>query len=78
MTKTVSVYEAKTQLSRLLREVEDGEEIVIARDGEPVALLSRVKPNPPVKRTPGSGRGLVTFHEGWDDPLPPELFEGGS
>ncbi|MEX0784073.1 MAG: type II toxin-antitoxin system prevent-host-death family antitoxin [Dehalococcoidia bacterium] len=35
----VSVHEAKTHLSRLLREVERGEEVVIARDGEPVAKL---------------------------------------
>jgi prevent-host-death family protein len=37
--KTVNVHEAKTQLSRLLQEVEEGEEIVIARNGKPVAKL---------------------------------------
>jgi prevent-host-death family protein len=37
--KQVNVHEAKTQLSRLLQEVEEGEEIVIARNGEPVARL---------------------------------------
>ena len=37
--KTVNVHEAKTQLSRLLQEVEEGEEIVIARNGTPVAKL---------------------------------------
>ncbi len=39
--KQVNVHEAKTQLSRLLQAVEDGEEIVIARAGKPVATLSR-------------------------------------
>lgn len=37
--KTVNVHEAKTQLSKLLIEVENGEEIVVARYGEPVAKL---------------------------------------
>ena len=34
---TVNVHEAKTHLSRLLERVERGEEIVIARNGRPVA-----------------------------------------
>ncbi len=38
--KQVNVYEAKTHLSKLLERVEAGEEIVIARNGRPVATLS--------------------------------------
>lgn len=37
----VTVQEAKTQLSQLLRRVEAGEEIVIRRGREPVAMLVR-------------------------------------
>ena len=36
---TVNVHQAKTHLSRLLVRVEAGEEIVIARNGKPVARL---------------------------------------
>ncbi|GLZ48579.1 antitoxin [Actinomycetospora sp. NBRC 106375] len=39
MADQVNVYEAKTQLSKLLERVEAGEEIVIARNGRPVARL---------------------------------------
>jgi len=39
-TCTVGVYEAKTQLSRLLERVERGERITITRHGRPVAVLS--------------------------------------
>lgn len=46
----VNVQEAKTQLSRLLGLVEAGEEVMIARDGEPVARLVRVKPAAPTRR----------------------------
>ncbi len=37
--KVVTVHEAKTHLSRLLAEVEKGEEVVIARRNQPVARL---------------------------------------
>ena len=41
--KTVGAYEAKTHLSRLLDEVEQGEEVTITRHGQPVAKLSPVQ-----------------------------------
>jgi len=37
----VNVHEAKSQLSRLLELVEEGETVIVARHGEPVAELSR-------------------------------------
>ena len=39
---TVTVHQAKTQLSELLRRVEGGEEIVIARGNKPVAILKSI------------------------------------
>ncbi len=39
----MNVHEAKTTLSRLLEEVERGETIVIARNGQPVAELTAIK-----------------------------------
>lgn len=45
----VTVQEAKTQLSALLRRVEAGEEITIRRGREPVAVLVRA-PRPAGKR----------------------------
>lgn len=43
MSVRVTVHEAKTNLSELLRRVEAGEEIVIARADKPVAVLSAFK-----------------------------------
>ena len=40
--KTVNVHEANTTLSRLLEEVERGETIVIARNGQPIAELTAI------------------------------------
>jgi len=42
----VTVQEAKTQLSRLLRRVEAGEDVIIRRGQEPVAMLVRVPARP--------------------------------
>lgn len=41
--KSVTTHEAKTQLSKLLAEVEAGEEVIIRRGNTPVARLSAVR-----------------------------------
>lgn len=53
----INVHAAKTQLSRLLERVAQGEELVIAKAGRPVARLVPVEP-PTAPRQPGSARGL--------------------
>lgn len=63
----VNVHEAKTQLSRLLRRVAAGEEIVIARSGKPVAKLVPVDDAP--KRVFGLDRGVFEVPEDFDEPL---------
>jgi prevent-host-death family protein len=64
--KQVNVHEAKTQLSRLLQEVEEGEEIVIARNGEPVAKLVRhAEQRKP--REPGWAKGRVWMAPDFDE-----------
>ena len=47
--KTVGAFQAKTQLSRLLDQVEKGESVTITRHGRPVAILAPVVPARPVK-----------------------------
>jgi prevent-host-death family protein len=59
--RTVDVYEAKTQLSKILAEVEAGGEVVVARNGVPVARITAVRPR--VKRIPGELRGSP----GWEN-----------
>ena len=67
---TVNVHEAKTNLSRLLAQVEAGEEVVIARNGKPVARLVAVQRRG--KRQFGSMAGLFTAPDRFFDPLPEE------
>lgn len=55
----VNVYDAKTNLSRLLERVEQGEQVVIARYGRPVAELVRHVPKSGRAAFRGSWKGLV-------------------
>ncbi len=67
---TVNVHQAKTQLSRLLARVEAGEEVVIARRGEPVARLVGCKPV--AMRQPDVLKGKIIVPDSLFDPLPEE------
>ena len=68
-----NVHEAKTQLSRLLERVRSGEEIVIAKAGEPVARLVPYEPAR-APRKPGLLKGKIRIGKNFDDPLPDELL----
>jgi len=79
--KVVNVHEAKTQLSRLLEQVEAGAEIIIARAGKPVARLMPLEPARTPQRIPGrlKGRSPPIPDAFFFDPLPEEelrLWEG--
>jgi len=67
--KTVNVHEAKTHLSRLLDRAHDGEEIVIAKSGQPYARLVPLVERP-AKRASGTLRGQVGLEASFFDPLP--------
>jgi prevent-host-death family protein len=71
---TVNIHEAKTHFSKLVAKVEAGEEIIIARDGRPVARLTAIRPNAG-KRIPGRDRGLFKVPEDFDAPLPERLLD---
>ena len=64
----VTVHEAKTHLSRLLHQVQAGEEIIVARGKEPVAKLVPIRPAKP-KRIPGRDRGKIWIAPEFNAPL---------
>ena len=66
----VSVHEAKTQLSRLLDLIHDGEEVIIHRHGEPVARLEPIRH--PAAIPFGAMRGEFGMTEGWERPMTDE------
>jgi prevent-host-death family protein len=73
----VNIHDAKTHLSKLLARVERGEEIVIARNGRPIAVLSQYRA-PGSPRRPGTCRGAIRIADDFDSPDPAieALFSG--
>jgi prevent-host-death family protein len=65
---TFTVHQAKTQLSKLLAEVEAGEEVVIARGSKPVARLVPFEPK--TRRVFGRLKGKIAIDDRFFDPLP--------
>ncbi len=72
----VSIAEAKNKLTKLLRAVEEGESVVITRNGKPVAQLAPLPPNRRQVRL-GTMRGRIKLKPGWDDPITVERFLAG-
>ncbi|WP_459863537.1 type II toxin-antitoxin system Phd/YefM family antitoxin [Endothiovibrio diazotrophicus] len=63
---TANMHDAKTRLSALVRKAEAGEEVTLARGGQPVVKLVPVSPHPP--RKPGLWRDALEWQpEGWDE-----------
>lgn len=69
----VGVHEAKTHLSRLLRRVAAGEEIIITSGGRPAARLVRFASHSP--REVGFDAGVLVVPSDFDDPLPDALLD---
>lgn len=68
----VNIYAAKTQLSRLVDQVNAGEEVVITRHGRPVARLVPAGEGK-ARRKLGTLRGKVWMADDFDAPLPDDL-----
>ncbi len=67
--KTVNIQEAKTHLSRLLEQAAAGNNVVIAKAGKPIAVLSAWKPEAQ-DRTGGGWEGQIWMSEDFDAPSP--------
>ena len=74
LMKPVNIHQAKTHLSQLLQVVEQGEEVVIARAGVPIARLVSWQNQDRTVSAPGAMRGLIQMADDFDAPLD-ALFE---
>ncbi|MFZ0089443.1 MAG: type II toxin-antitoxin system prevent-host-death family antitoxin [Solirubrobacteraceae bacterium] len=68
------MHEAKTKLSQLVERAESGEDIVIARNGNPVARLVTVRASASLAMVRGAWRGQVRMAEDFDE-LPDDIAE---
>ena len=81
MTSQVNILYAKTNLSKLIQNLEnhEAERVIIARNGQPVAQLSLIQPQQSNRRL-GVARGKLNYRGDWDayDADIADMFEGGS
>jgi prevent-host-death family protein len=70
----VNVHEAKSQLSRLIEAAERGEEVVIARAGQPAVRLVPIVAHDDSPRQPGAWRGRVRIADDFDE-LPADIAD---
>ncbi len=74
MSVTVNVHDAKTQFSRLLARVGEGEEVIIAKAGNPIARLIPIGKRPK-QRIPGSAKGKVVIEKDFNEALPDSILK---
>ena len=63
-----NIHESKTHFSRLIERVMNGEEVIIAKAGKPVARLSPII-DEVAQRVPGLDKGKITIAPDFDAPL---------
>jgi len=76
----INIHEAKTHFSRLIDRIAQGEEIIIAKAGKPVARLVGYQQDQAPRRG-GQWKGLVRIGDDFDEPLPPDMnaaFQGNT
>jgi len=77
--QTVSIHEAKTNLSKLVKRAAAGETIYIGAYGKPEAALTVADSGKysaeQRKKFIGCMKGKMELPEGWDDPLPDDIID---
>ena len=74
MSIQVNIYETKTNLSRLINRVLEGEEVIIAKSGKPVAKLIPFRKTS-TKRKAGLFKSKIKISDDIDKPLPDDIIE---
>lgn len=64
----VNIHQAKTHFSKLIKQVLNGEEIIIAKGNKPVAKLVSIDKSKP-KRKLGTAKGKIQILPNFDEPL---------
>ncbi len=64
----VNIHEAKTNLSKLIRKVVNGEEVIIAKGNKPIVKMVPIKGSKATRKL-GSAKGKIKIAKKFDDPL---------
>lgn len=74
----INIHQAKTHFSKIIDQVMQGEEIIIAKAGKPAAKLIPIDTKKPARK-PGILKGKITISADFDTPLSDDIldsFEG--
>lgn len=67
--EAVNIYDAKTRLSQLVDQAAAGQDVVVCRNGKPLARITQLEPvRSPIRW--GLLKGQLLVPEDFDDPLP--------
>lgn len=70
----ISIAEARNRFTQLIRAAEEGEPVVITRNGKPVAQIAPLPAAARGKVRLGGMRGRIRLQPGWDAPIDPDHF----
>jgi prevent-host-death family protein len=72
---TINIYEAKTRLSQLVDKAASGEDVIVSRNGKPLARITQLTP---ARRTVRFGllKGKIHIADDFDAPLPDDVLAG--
>ena len=73
--QVVNIHQAKSQLSKLIEYASQSDEVIIAKDGKPVAKLVAIAAERPVRR-PGAMEEKIKIADDFDAPLPDDIHQG--
>jgi prevent-host-death family protein len=66
--RTINIHQAKTHLSRLVDEAEQGESFIIAKAGKPKVVVTRIStPDAPKQRRIGFMKGMFTLPGNYEE-----------
>lgn len=67
--RQVTIHEAKTHLSRIIEEVLQGEDIIIAKGKNPIVRIVPLSPRKPPRKAGGARGVIVKMADDFDAPL---------
>lgn len=77
--KPINIYDAKTRFSELVDKAAAGNDVVVSRNGRPIAKITRLEGDQKQRIKFGTLKGKIKLRADFDAPLPDEIladFEG--
>lgn len=70
----INIHDAKTHFSKLITQALSGEDIIIARSGQPLVRLVPYSEETPIRRG-GQLKGMIQISDDFDAPLPDDILK---